>query len=390
MPMGEIDHASSRALIESIAGLVNSGDGKTRTDGVVTRVEPDGTVWVRVHGSTSETPCARTVASAKPNDRVRVSISGGRATIEGNMTSPATDDTKADEAIKTGSAAKQAAENARELADSAIGDAQVAKTAATSAAKDAASASESAASAASSASSAASSAQSAANDAESASTSASSAASSAESAADDAKSAMSSALSALTQLGTVEDVMGTLAWLRDHEVYMPATEFSEGETYFELVDGKYVQVENPVASDIANYYVYDHQATMAGFVQEHLTLTERGLYITLSKAERTVDGGIASDSGYILLSPNGGVETFAADGSLVSRHGDEVVMRSGDFTISLGDGRLAFIDDGVAVSWVSDKTMHIDRAEVASSMSIGNWAFEKRPDGNLSLMWREV
>lgn len=388
--MAEIDHASSRALIESMAGLVDSADGKKRTDGVVTRVESDGTVWVRVKGSTSETPCARTVASAKPNDRVRVSISGGRATIEGNMTSPATNDAKADEAIKTGSAAKQAAENARELADSAIGDAQVAKTAATSAAKDAASASESAASAASSASSAASSAQSAANDAESASTSASSAASSAESAADDAKSAMDSALSALTQLGTVEDVMGTLSWLRDHEVYMPATEFVAGETYFELVDGKYVEVANPVAGDVANYYVYDHQATMAGFVQEHLTLTERGLYITLSKAERTVDGGIVSDSGYILLSPDGGVETFDSDGSLVSRHGEEVVMRSGDFTISLGGGRLAFIDDGVTVSWISDKTMHIDRAEVASAMSVGNWTFEKRADGNLSLLWREV
>lgn len=388
--MGEIDHASSRALIESMARLVDSADGKTRTDGVVTRVESDGTVWVRVKGSTSETPCVRTTASAKPNDQVVVSISGGRATIEGNMTSPATDDAKADEAIKTGSAAKQAAESARKLADSAIGDAQVAKTAATSAAKDAASAASSAASASTSASSAASSAASAAGDASSASASAASAASSADSAASDAQSAMSSALSAITQLGTVEDVMGTLSWLRDHEVYMPATEFSEGETYFEIVDGKYVEVANPVAEDVADYYVYDHQATMAGFVQEHLTLTERGLYITLSKAERTADGGIASDSGYILLSPDGGVETFAADGSLVSRHGDEVVMRSGDFTISLGDGRLAFIDDGVAVSWVSDKTMHIDRAEVASSMSIGNWAFEKRPDGNLSLMWREV
>lgn len=388
--MAEIDHASSRALIESMAGLVDSADGKKRTDGVVTRVESDGTVWVRVKGSTSETPCARTTASAKPNDQVVVSISGGRATIEGNMTSPATNDAKADEAIKAGSAAKRAAESARKLADSAIGDAQVAKIAATSAAKDASSAASSAASASTSAASAASSAASAADDASSASASASSAASSADSAASDAQSAMSSALSALTQLGTVEDVMGTLSWLRDHEVYMPATSFDAGETYFEVVDGKYVEVANPVAEDVADYYVYDHQATMAGFVQEHLTLTERGLYITLSKAERTADGGIASDSGYILLSPDGGVETFAADGSLVSRHGDEVVMRSGDFTISLGGGRLAFIDDGVAVSWVSDKTMHIDRAEVASSMSVGNWAFEKRPDGNLSLMWREV
>ena len=395
--MGGIDHASSRALVESIAGLVDNGHAKTRTDGVVTRVEPDGTVWVRVHGSTSETPCARTVASAKPNDQVMVSISGGRATIEGNMTSPATDDAKADEAIKTGSAAKQAAENARELADSAIGDAQVAKTAATSAAKDAASASASAASAASAASSAASSAQSAAGDASSASASASSAASSAESAASDASSAMSSALSALTQLGTVEDVMGTLSWLRDHEVYMPATEFTAGETYFELVGGKYVEVANPVASDIGSYYVYDHQATMAGFVQEHLTLTERGLYITRSKPEEYEQGdtdylvysqtlGSAPEDGveyfikdesgayvslgraptieeypdcyvvtgdnagnirpqgygYLLIS-NDGIEIYSPDGLLVARYGNEVVIGSGEYTAHVEDDSFSIV-----------------------------------------------
>ena len=293
--------------------------------------------------------------SSKVDEEVTISVINGRATVTGNLTSPPTDDSTARAAADTGQRALQAANVAGAAAQVAVIDAGRASIAA-----------------------------------KSAETSAKVAAESADSAASDAASAMSSALSALTQLGTVEDVMGTLSWLRDHEVYMPATSFDADDTYFELVDGKYVQVANPVASDIGSYYVYDHQATMAGFVQEHLTLTERGLYITLSKAERTADGGIASDSGYILISPDGGVETFAADGSLVSRHGDEVVMRSGDFTISLGSGRLAFIDDGVAVSWVSDKTMHIDRAEVASSMSVGNWAFEKRPDGNLSLLWREV
>ncbi len=353
--MNGIGHAESNALSAAIGGLFPAGAGHAETRGTVTRVDGSGAIWACFVGSGSDTPCVRAVASAKPGDVVTISVRGGRATVTGNASSPATDDSTARTAIGTSERALQAANVAGAAAQLAVIDAGRASVAA-----------------------------------KSAENSAKSASASAESAADDASSAMSSALSALTQLGTVEDVMGTLSWLRDHEVYMPATEFVAGETYFELVDGKYVQVENPVAGDVANYYVYDHQATMAGFVQEHLTLTERGLYITLSKAERTVDGGIASDSGYILLSPNGGVETFAADGSLVSRHGDEVVMRSGDFTISLGDGRLAFIDDGVAVSWVSDKTMHIDRAEVASSMSIGNWAFEKRPDGNLSLMWREV
>ena len=353
--MNGIGHAESNAFAAAVRGVTGARNGQTETRGTVTRVDGSGAIWACFVGSGSDTPCVRAVASAKPGDVVTISVRGGRATVTGNASSPATDDSTARTAIGTSERALQAANVAGAAAQLAVIDAGRASVAA-----------------------------------KSAENSAKSASASAESAASDASSAMSSALSALTQLGTVEDVMGTLSWLRDHEVYMPATEFSEGETYFELVDGKYVQVENPVAGDVANYYVYDHQATMAGFVQEHLTLTERGLYITLSKAERTVDGGIVSDSGYILLSPDGGVETFDSDGSLVSRHGEEVVMRSGDFTISLGGGRLAFIDDGVTVSWISDKTMHIDRAEVASAMSVGNWTFEKRADGNLSLLWREV
>lgn len=430
--MAEIDHASTRALIKSMAGLVDSAEGKTRTDGVVTRVESDGTVWVRVNRSTSETPCVRTTASAKPNDQVVVSISGGRATIEGNMTSPATDDAKADEAIKTGSAAKQAAESARKLADSAIGDAQVAKTAATSAAKDAASAASSAASASTSASSAASSAASAADDASSASASAASAASSADSAASDAASAMSSALSALTQLGTVEDVMGTLSWLRDHEVYMPATSFDSGETYFEIVDGKYVQVENPVAEDIADYYVYDHQATMAGFVQEHLTLTSKGLYITQTKPTEYKQGdddfyryvvatsfdpdetyytrsfgtadnpvmnyvevsnptadGIGSyyvrksnagnirptGSGYMLLSGND-ILIYGETGLPLARYG--------------GDG-IEFYDGktNTVVASIKDQTLTINKAQLEGELAIEHWVWLQRGSGNISFKWRD-
>lgn len=430
--MAEIDHASSRALIESMAGLVDSADGKKRTDGVVTRVESDGTVWVRVKGSTSETPCARTTASAKPNDQVVVSISGGRATIEGNMTSPATNDAKADEAIKTGSAAKRAAESARKLADSAIGDAQVAKIAATSAAKDASSAASSAASASTSAASAASSAASAADDASSASASASSAASSADSAASDAQSAMSSALSALTQLGTVEDVMGTLSWLRDHEVYMPATEFSEGETYFELVDGKYVEVENPVAGDVANYYVYDHQATMANFLQTHLTLTSKGLYITQTKPTEYKQGdddfyyyvvatsfdpdetyytrsfgtadnpvmnyvevsnptadGIGSyyvrksnagnirptGSGYMLLSGND-ILIYGETGLPLARYG--------------GDG-IEFYDGktNTVVASIKDQTLTINKAQLEGELAIEHWVWLQRGSGNISFKWRD-
>ena len=427
--MGGISHSDGRAFAAAVGHLAPETTADRRTTGVVTKVEPDGTVWVRLRNSASETPCARTIASAKPNDQVIVSIEHGRATVEGNMTSPATDDAKAEMAIETGTAAERAAASAHEMAESAISDAQAARGSAESASASASSAASSAASASTSASSAASSAASAAGDAASASASAANAASSADSAASDASSAMSSALSALTQLGTVEDVMGTLSWLRDHEVYMPATSFDAGETYFEFVDGKYVEVENPVADDIADYYVYDHHATMAGFVQEHLTLTERGLYITMSKpteyqpddvdyyeydvarsfdpdetyyqlfisesgtwyqqVENPVEDGVGSyyvrrcnaggirpmGKGYLLLTDQD-VRVFGPSGRVIARYG---------YDIELGD---SFLGKGVA--HIDGNSMEITNADISERLNLGNWSFEQRENGNLTLTWKEA
>lgn len=392
--MNVIGHAESNALSAAIGGLFPAGAGHAETRGTVTRVDGSGAIWACFVGSGSDTPCVRAVASAKPGDVVTISVRGGRATVTGNVSSPATDDSTARTAIGTSERALQAANVAGAAAQLAVIDAGRASVAA-----------------------------------KSAENSAKSASASAESAADDAKSAMSSALSALTQLGIVEDVMGTLSWLRDHEVYMPATEFSEGETYFELVDGKYVEVENPVAGDVANYYVYDHQATMAGFVQEHLTLTERGLYITMSKpteyqpddvdyyeydvarsfdpdetyyqlfisesgtwyqqVENPVEDGVGSyyvrrcnaggirpmGKGYLLLTDQD-VRVFGPSGRVIARYG---------YDIELGD---SFLGKGVA--HIDGNSMEITNADISERLNLGNWSFEQRENGNLTLTWKEA
>ena len=66
--------------------------------GTVTRVDVDGTVWVQLFGSEDETPCATKTAAAKPGDVVTVTIDGGRAWVDGNVSAPATDDSVAIEA----------------------------------------------------------------------------------------------------------------------------------------------------------------------------------------------------------------------------------------------------------------------------------------------------
>ena len=389
-----IGHTDGNAFASAVEALSPSRRKNNATRGTVTRVERSGTVWARFVGADSDTPCARAVVSAKAGEEVTISVINGRATVTGNLTSPPTDDSTARAAADTGQRALQAANVAGAAAQVAVIDAGRASIAA-----------------------------------KSAETSAKVAAESADSAADDAKSAMSSALSALTQLGTVEDVMGTLSWLRDHEVYMPATSFDAGETYFELVDGKYVEVENPVADDIASYYVYDHQATMAGFVQEHLTLTERGLYITMSKpteyqpddvdyyeydvarsfdpdetyyqlfisesgtwyqqVENPVEDGVGSyyvrrcnaggirpmGKGYLLLTDQD-VRVFGPSGRVIARYG---------YDIELGD---SFLGKGVA--HIDGNSMEITNADISERLNLGNWSFEQRENGNLTLTWKEA
>lgn len=356
-----IGHTESNALTAAIGGLSPSRRRNETTRGTVTRVERRGIVWVRFVGADSETPCARAVVSANAGEEVTVSVINGRATVTGNLTSPPTDDSTARAAADTGQRALQAANVAGAAAQVAVIDAGRASIAA-----------------------------------KSAETSAKTAAESADSAAADAASAMSSALSALTQLGTVEDVMGTLSWLRDHEVYMPATEFTAGETYFEVVDGKYVQVANPVASDIANYYVYDHQATMAGFVQEHLTLTSKGLYITQSRPEQYKptdddyeghDGDIRpTGTGYMRLS-GGNILIFGASGLPLAEWG-VLKEATADEAAVIGT---AFYDavTSTEVASVKNQTLEIAKAKFTGEMAINNWVWLQRDSGNISFKWRE-
>lgn len=66
--------------------------------GVVTRLDNDGTVWVQLHGADEDTPCTSRTAAVHVGDAVTVTIDGGSARVDGNVTRPATDDERADEA----------------------------------------------------------------------------------------------------------------------------------------------------------------------------------------------------------------------------------------------------------------------------------------------------
>lgn len=398
--MNDLDHSATRSFVTSIAAMTQPVERNKSTGGYVTKVDADGVIWVRFDGASSATPCTRSSVAAKPGDRVSVVTRGNRGIVEGNYTHPATDDSKAEDALDRGSAAQRTADLANLLAVEAISDAYAAKSAAGRAEADATRAASAAESAGLSALAAASSADSAASDAESAASSAGLAASSAQSAANDAARANESANAALTQLGTVEDVMGTLAWIHDHEVYVPATEYVAGETYYVLVDGRYEKVPSPSASEVDSYYMYDHQATMAGFVQRHMTLTERGLYITQDKPVRyePTDADYSGNEGnirphgcgYLLLSPSGGTEIYDASGSRVAKYDDGVQLGNGGFLATITSSELSFSQDGVKIAWLNGQTMHITRVEVTEELTINNWVWQQRASGNISFKWRDA
>lgn len=409
--MSDLSHAESNALVCAIESLIPSNPSQNQTRGSVTRVETDGTVWVQFVGAAADTPCTRVAASAKPGDNVSVSIVNGRGVVTGNFSNPATDDSVAKTALGNAASALQAADIANTSARQAASDARLANI----------------------------SAASAKTSAKEAAVSAGEAKESADSAIEDAKSAMSSAVAALNQLGTIEDVSGTLAWIRDHEVYIPATQWTSGSIYYEYIDGKYEQVQNPVEDNLSSYYVYDHKATMAGFVQQHLTVTSRGLFITKSEpikytpgdkgyykfvkatkwdenqtyyyhkdtiiypqSDEYVSGNAVYEevenpqeqylsSYYIREEENAGnIHPTGSGYMLLTDNAIEIYDCYGKLIARYGDGiELAHDYLGKPAVTINNKTIHIAEAELTGGLSINNWMWLQRDNENISFKWRE-
>lgn len=75
----------------------------------VLRVD-EKTAYVHIDGGADETP-AQMAINCKTGDSVKIRVSGGKAWITGNLTSPPTDDTAANEASKTATKVKKSYEN---------------------------------------------------------------------------------------------------------------------------------------------------------------------------------------------------------------------------------------------------------------------------------------
>lgn len=276
MSMNQVASDLYKALSESDDRKVKPYDTKAevlRTEGNI--------VWVKIPGGVDETPVQKT-NNANDGDQVMVRISGGRAWLLGNETSPATDNTVANAATQLAEGAGDLAKTAADSAIEAQQNAQIAynyanqandaairaqneATQAQQGAYEASVAAETANAKAEAAQSSAESAQSSADNAQLAAMNAATAALNAQNAANDAledavtanDNALSAQASALTaqgmataaqsaadtaqadattaynaavtantaasgaieSLGIVEDVLGVLNWVSEHGTY---------------------------------------------------------------------------------------------------------------------------------------------------------------------------
>lgn len=309
------------ALAKAIKGG-SKKKGPTNGTATVVRVDQDGTHWVRISGSDVETPVNGAITvDAKAGDTVQYHLEDTRISITGNATSPSVGGTYVTQAMapveRKANTALAEASRAREAADTAESEAYRAHVAA-----DAAQTS------ANTAAGAASAAQTSANEALTS-----------------ARSANASANSALTQLSIVEDVSGTLSWIRDHGTYRATTDTTvhEGTVYFELVGGDYVPISSPDPSanpQSLGWYVLDVTDSQTDYIMAHLAVTSAGLWVLPSGIGQAADAQHAA--GYKALLAATGMTVYDGTGTAVVTYGSSTTFAT-DRDWLVGNPQQAFV-----------------------------------------------
>lgn len=386
--------AKTERIVTELAGAIKTlGSSKTSpfdSTATIRRVE-GSTAWVHFEGGEEETPAALTI-NAKAGDVVQVRVSDGRAFLVGNSSAPPTDDTAAiiaDENAKIAYlAANDAIESAGKAADAAY------------------------------------SAQQSADEASSAAADASLAANNAN---QQASIATNHANNALTQLSTVENVIDTLAWIREHGTYELTTDTSvqPGKFYFTRSgEGTtadpyvYAVVTDPVGnpSTLGYYELSGVDEAVSNYVSTHLALTNEGLFITLDNSGYKLK---LTNNGAYIIDPNGAdVAAYSettrignSAGNHVTVDSDSVDVKNGEMTYAsfgettiIGDqngahleataDKLAFKDkDGNEIAYMAvdedtnTSVFYMMQAIVVQDLFFGNWRWNSRANGNLALKW---
>lgn len=349
----------AQTLIEPIP---DKGTSPYETNATVIRLE-DGMAWVQIPGGVEETPATLAV-SAKAGDDVRVRVTGGKAYVMGNPTSPPTDDALAkkaqENAIRAATAAETASKQAavaNAAATSAVKDAGTAKTAADSAVADAAEAKEAA--------------ESVEGIAIEAQTDAGIAKAS-------AANASEYAARALGNLSTVQSVTETLNWITAHGTMTLTTDTALDPTHvyfvrdvdgdYEVGSYSYSVVTEPDVQYISTYYVLSIDESLNNYVGTHLSLTDEGLYVML-------DG----TSYKVLIGQS--VKILNPSGEVISEYGTSATIgQTSGQHIQIGTDSIVFYSAENANAYVAQDKFYSTNAEVSDAFYIGDYSLRTDAD----------
>lgn len=344
------------------SGLLSSIDERDarKTSAYDTQAEirniKGNTAWVHIPGGVDETPVALTI-NANIGDQVMVRVSGGKAWIVGNASSPPTDDARANAAFGV---ATDASELSR-IAGQAATEAQL------SAMK----------------------AEKSANDAE-----------------EEAQRANTAANLAMSDLSLVERVVDVVNWIAQHGEYQHVDENEtspiEGKRYFTRTgtDPDYVYAmvvsvaedDNPYANDW--YEVKSLDEAITNFIDTHLVLLNDRMVLQNDVNNR------------MEFIPGTGVLDIWTGGRKVASYGSETVIGNPEsihIRISPGDSsqgieaKLGFYDGAGSsneVAYISQNKLYIPNAVIVDSLGVGDpldggaWEWVITDTKHLVLRWK--
>ena len=271
---------------------------------IVSKIDKEGTVWVRVAGSDKDTPTALVGTEVKKGDAVNVEWRNNKLYIASNYSNPAA-------GVGRVGAVEQAAALANEAANNAITDAGRAKEAA-----------------------------------DSASASADQAQKDAGAAKESAENAGEYAARALGNLSTVQSVTETLNWITAHGTMTLTTDTALDPTHvyfvrdndgdYEVGNYHYSIVTEPKLEDISTYYVLSIDESLNNYVGTHLAVTSEGLWI--------LPEGLSANSYKILIATGGQGHTYEDAGTYIIDSAGKIVAKLGEvITLGVNDNLESFM-----------------------------------------------
>lgn len=371
-----------------------------KTSGTVTRVDDDGTIWVQFAGSQVSTPCVKSIVAARPGDTVSIAVKNGKATIDGNFTTPATDSSEAQKALKKAIALQVVAAGAGKAASEAVKAAEQVKSLADAANKA-------------------------------------------------AQAASAAVLPILTDLGAIKGEEESFLTALDKHINTMTAEFASSQALVDMrkeletsISQTAERIDMVASSDTALQLSAEAQALLAqantdlqeakteldsaqmsygsalahynelagdpDTAAEDLTAAEQALndaQFELQQAQTAYDNIVSIITGIKTNYTSKTEFELMAQGLrlLFSSESDErdsyITMTSEgirlgdigtpDVYLNIASDMIAFVQNGNAVATIEDDVMSITRVKTTDELAINNWHWKQRENGNISFKYRE-